>query len=67
MVGEYCRKKYLFYILYVLFKNNNNDVASFEEVNKKSKTSVIYVYIYKRRVYSLSKERCSFSIYIEKK
>ena len=51
-VGEYCRKKCLFYILYfididiVLFKNNNNDVASSKEVNKKPKALVLYIYIY---------------------
>ena len=43
MVGEYCRKKCLFYILYVLFKNNNNNVSSFGEVKKKLKTSIIYI------------------------
>ena len=46
-MGEYCRKKCLFYILYfiaidiVLFKNNNNNVANSGEVNKKSKFSFI--------------------------
>ena len=61
MVGEYCRKKYLFYILYVLFKNNNNNVASFGKVKKKVKN---FSYIHIKEEFSPCQKKGVPSLYI---
>ena len=44
---ENCRssKSFGFIYIYRLYRDNNNDVASFKKVNKKLKVSFIYIYI----------------------